>query len=128
MREVPGSTPGQALCDYILSCFNNNQPCVIEFCVVSTGIFYYVDLKNRANFAFFSTCVLFSLFSLPVIEEMLQEQISERRKMPSQCLADSSIFKGATLMICCLLTFLEILQPRSHLSVAGFEFLKKNWV
>ena len=49
VREVPGTTPGETLS--------------LNFCVVSTGNFYYSYLKNKARFSFFLSMFCPSLFS-----------------------------------------------------------------
>ena len=44
VREVPGTTPGEAL--------------LLNFCVVSIGNFYYSYLKNKVHFSIFLNYVL----------------------------------------------------------------------
>ena len=95
--------------------FNSRTgPVQLNFCVVSIGIFYYRNLKIKLILRFSQLCFV-SLCSPTVIEEILQEQISERRKPHLNGCPTVFHFKGSNSHD--LLTFLEILQRCSHLSV-----------
>ena len=71
-----------------------------------------------------SVICMFSLFSPTVIEEIFQEQISERRKPHLNASPTVFHIKGGNSHY--FLTFLELLQPRSHLSVYILNFLSKT--
>ena len=89
LREVPGSTPGQALCDHR-------------------------DLKIKHILRYSQRGFVLSIFSNSKLRKYCRDKFLKEGNPIAMAGQPPSILKGGNSHD--LLTFLEILQPRSHLS------------